>query len=139
MLRYAEPVGVHVPVGTVTADWILRAWTRRELPLAADRHHQLVDTRDLASAVHAALALGTVGPRLVHVASAVHDEAAWAAQVMAVTRRTARTATGPAPGGRRPLLETGRAATVLGWKPTAPLAAGLRAQAQWLAYDTECC
>ncbi|MFI7601263.1 NAD-dependent epimerase/dehydratase family protein [Actinoplanes sp. NPDC049681] len=143
VLRYAEPVGAHVPTATVTADWILRAWTRRELPLEADRRHQLVDIRDLASAVHAALTVDAAGPRLVHVASAVHDEAAWAAQVVAVTRRTARTVhrlgTDAAPGSRRPILDTDLTGTVLDWKPTAPLAAGLRAQAQWLAYDTECC
>lgn len=146
VLRSAEPVGPHAPAGTVTADWVLRAWTRRELPLEADRLHQLVDHRDLAAAVHAALTCPAHtladGPHVVHVVSAVHDEAGWAAQVAAATRPTARTAPAPggaAPGARQPVLETGLAGALLGWKPTAPLAAGLRAQAQWLAYDTECC
>jgi hypothetical protein len=147
VLRSAEPVGPHAPAGTVTADWILRAWTRRELPLDTDRLHQVVDHRDLATAVHAALTCPAhtlaAGPHVVHVVSAVHDEAGWAAQVAAATRPTARMVRTPegstARGGRPPVLETGLAGALLGWKPTAPLAAGLRAQAQWLAYDTECC
>ncbi|CAG7602235.1 Nucleoside-diphosphate-sugar epimerase [Actinacidiphila bryophytorum] len=143
VLRTAEPVGPHAPAGTVTADWILRAWTRRDLPLESDRLHQLVDHRDLAAAVHAALTgpAGTPGaaPQVVHIVSAVHDEDAWAAQVAAVTRPTARTVPAQRGSGRLPALETGLAGALLGWKPTAPLADGLRAQAQWLAYDTECC
>ena len=147
VLRFAEPVGPHAPTGTVTARWIRLAWTRKELPLYPDRRHQVVDLRDMASAIDAALAGDHRSP-VVHIASAVHDEAAWAALVSAVTRRTAHTvaaATDAAGmgaagtgGARVQVLATGLAEARLGWKPTAPLTEGLRAQAQWLAYDTEC-
>ncbi|WP_430382535.1 NAD-dependent epimerase/dehydratase family protein [Streptomyces sp. P10-4] len=134
IVRFAEPVGPHAPLGGVLADWMLRAWTRRPMPLTEGRRHQIVDYRDMAGAL-AALLARPAGPEVCNVASAGYDETALAELVTETARRTPWEQA-PAPAAHTPLMSTDLITAETGWRPSASVRNGARAQAQWLACDT---
>ncbi|WP_225821147.1 NAD-dependent epimerase/dehydratase family protein [Streptomyces naphthomycinicus] len=134
IVRRAEPVGPHAPLGGVLADWMLRAWTRRPMTLTEGRRHQIVDHRDLAGAL-AALLARPAGAEIYNVASAAYDETAFAELVAETARRTPwEQAAAPAP--HTPVMSTALITAETGWEPSAAVRDGARAQAQWLACDT---
>ncbi|MFF5531489.1 NAD-dependent epimerase/dehydratase family protein [Streptomyces cinerochromogenes] len=134
VVRFAEPVGPHAPLTGVLADWMLRAWTRRPMTLVEGRRHQITDYRDMAEAL-AALLARPAGPEVCNVASADYDETALAELVTETARRTPWEQA-PASAPHTPLMSTRLITAETGWRPSAPLSAGARAQAQWLACDT---
>ncbi|MEU6669554.1 NAD(P)-dependent oxidoreductase [Streptomyces sp. NPDC046727] len=134
IVRCAEPVGPHAPLSGVLADWMLRAWTRRPMPLTEGRRHQIVDYRDMADAL-AALLARPAGAGVYNVASAGYDETAFAELVTETARRTPWEQA-PAAAPHTPVMSTALITAETGWRPSASVPGGARAQAQWLACDT---
>ncbi|AEW98454.1 NAD-dependent epimerase/dehydratase family protein [Streptantibioticus cattleyicolor] len=134
VLRTAEPVGPGVLVEGTAARWMRLAWTRRPLPLDHGRRHQVVDQRDLATAVGAVLCAPPRHP-VVNVASHDCTEEELAELVAFIARRTPWQEL-PEPGTRDAVMATDLLRTELRWRPSARLHEGMRALAQWLACDT---
>ncbi|MFF0224275.1 NAD-dependent epimerase/dehydratase family protein [Streptomyces sp. NPDC004629] len=133
VLRSAEVVGAGVLTEGAAARSMLRAWTRRPLPLDRSRRHQVLDHRDLAGAVHAVLSAAPRQP-VLNVASEVYGEEELAELVALLARRTPWEET-PGSGVRQGIMATGLIESELEWRPSAPVVGGLRALAQWLACD----
>ncbi|WP_316520999.1 NAD-dependent epimerase/dehydratase family protein [Kitasatospora brasiliensis] len=134
VLRSAEPVGPGVLIEGAAANWMHRAWTRRSLLLDRGRHHQIVDYRDLASAIDAVLSAPATRP-VFNLASETYTEEELAELVALIARRTLWEDL-PQPAVRQGVMATDLIETELRWRASAPSHEGLRALAQWLACDT---
>ncbi|MFD7920622.1 NAD-dependent epimerase/dehydratase family protein [Streptomyces sp. NPDC059740] len=134
VLRLTEVVGPHAPRDGVLAEWMHLAWTRRAMHLVSGRRHQLLDHRDLATALATLVSRPALSP-VYNVSSAGFTEGTLAELVTTVARRTPWEPAAT-PGPDRPLVSTGLLTAETGWRPTADLTQGARAQAQWLACDT---
>ncbi|MFE4518038.1 NAD-dependent epimerase/dehydratase family protein [Kitasatospora sp. NPDC056783] len=134
VLRSAEPVGPGVLVEGSAANWMYRAWTRRSLLLDRDRRHQIVDYRDLASAIDAVLSAPVTRP-VFNLASETYTEEELAELVALIARRTLWEDL-PQPAVRQGVMATQLIGTELRWQPSAQSHEALRALAQWLACDT---
>ncbi|MYU00569.1 MULTISPECIES: NAD-dependent epimerase/dehydratase family protein [unclassified Streptomyces] len=135
LVRLAEQVGRHAPVRGVLATWMLQAWTRRSMTLVEGRVHQLVDHRDTAEAIAAVLA-APVRSTVYNVASARFDEERLAELAAETARLTAWERTSGEDTAHTPPMSTELITAETGWRASAPLRNGARAQAQWLACDT---
>ncbi|MFE4975941.1 NAD-dependent epimerase/dehydratase family protein [Kitasatospora sp. NPDC056651] len=134
VLRSAEPVGPGVLVEGAAANWMHRAWTRRSLLLDRSRRHQIVDYRDLASAIEAVLSAPVTQP-VFNLASETYTEEELAELVALIARRTLWEDL-PQPAVRQGVMATELIGTELRWRPSAQSHEALRALAQWLACDT---
>ncbi|WP_430479663.1 NAD-dependent epimerase/dehydratase family protein [Streptomyces sp. P11-1] len=135
LVRLAEQVGRYAPVRGVLATWMLQAWTRRSMTLVEGRVHQLVDHRDTAEAIAAVLA-APVRSTVYNVASARFDEERLAELAAETARLTTWERTSDEGTAHTPPMATGLITAETGWRASAPLRNGARAQAQWLACDT---
>ncbi|MGW2257604.1 NAD-dependent epimerase/dehydratase family protein [Streptomyces sp. NPDC001780] len=135
VLRFAEIVGPHAPTRGVLATWMLRAWTRRTALVVAGRRHQIVDYRDMADALAAVLA-APARPAVYNVASARFEETEFAELAAGTARRTPYEQAPVTGEPHTPLMSTGLITAETGWRPSAQVRNGARAQAQWLACDT---
>lgn len=133
VLRLAELIGPDAPDDGVAARLIRLTWTRRPLSLDKRRVNQVLDFRDLAEATRAVL---DVPPRqpVFNVASATYPEEELA-RLIATAARPAAWEWVTDPEAERPAMETDLIRTELGWRPSAPLFGGLRAQSQWMSCD----
>ena len=136
VLRFAPPVGPYAPTDPVVADWVTRAWTRRELVLSPDRAHQLVDVRDMAAAIDATLRGDPRSPTY-NIASATLTEAELADVIRRVVRPTPQRTQEPPGEPGNPMMALDLAERELGWRASSSIDEGIRAYAQWLAYDAD--